>query len=95
MTRRFVELGLPAEVCAEPAAVALSLVFTEGPAVDADGAVYFSDIVNNRILRPARRMVRWRCFGSRVIGRTGRRSTGRGGCCIAKGLSLGRAAGGE
>ena len=51
MTRRFAELGLPAAVCPEPAAVALTLVFTEGPAVDADGAVYFSDIVNNRILR--------------------------------------------
>lgn len=31
----------------------VSLAFTEGPAVDADGSVYFSDIVNNRILRRA------------------------------------------
>jgi gluconolactonase len=38
-----------------PAAVqvASSLAFTEGPAVDADGNVYFSDIQNNRILRRA------------------------------------------
>jgi gluconolactonase len=30
---------------------ATSLAFTEGPAVDADGTVYFSDIENNRILK--------------------------------------------
>jgi gluconolactonase len=33
--------------------VATSLVFTEGPAVGADGAVYFSDILGNRILKLA------------------------------------------
>jgi gluconolactonase len=33
--------------------VAVSLTFTEGPAVDADGSVYFSDIVGNRILKHA------------------------------------------
>lgn len=32
-------------------AVATSLAFTEGPAVAADGTVYFSDIENNRILK--------------------------------------------
>ena len=31
--------------------VAASLVFTEGPAVAADGSVYFSDILGNRILK--------------------------------------------
>jgi gluconolactonase len=31
--------------------VATSLVFTEGPAVAADGSVYFSDILGNRILK--------------------------------------------
>ena len=30
---------------------ATSLVFTEGPAVDADGNLYFSDIENNRVLK--------------------------------------------
>ena len=31
--------------------VASSLAFTEGPAVDAEGNVYFSDILNNRIMK--------------------------------------------
>ena len=41
--------------------VATSIAFTEGPAVDADGTVYFSDIVGNRILkwRPGEA---WRVF---------------------------------
>src|SRR5688500_4040110 len=37
----------------EPVRAATSLVFTEGPAVDADGNLYFSDIENNRILKRA------------------------------------------
>jgi gluconolactonase len=45
------ELGLPLAVCDEPAVAASALVFTEGPAADADGSVYFSDIVNNRVMR--------------------------------------------
>jgi gluconolactonase len=49
----FDQIGLPVDVCDEPAAVAATLVFTEGPAVDADGSVYFSDISNNRIMRRA------------------------------------------
>jgi gluconolactonase len=32
---------------------ATNIAFTEGPAVDADGSVYFSDIENNRILKLA------------------------------------------
>lgn len=32
---------------------AVALAFTEGPAADADGSVYFSDIENNRIVRLA------------------------------------------
>src|SRR3972149_9322623 len=35
----------------EPLSPATTVAFTEGPAAAADGAVYFSDIVNNRILR--------------------------------------------
>jgi len=46
----FLRAPLPDGVAAAPAA-AVVLAFTEGPAVDADGSVYFSDIMNNRILR--------------------------------------------
>ncbi|HVW37643.1 MAG TPA: hypothetical protein VHB99_10075, partial [Pirellulales bacterium] len=35
------------------AALAAQVAFTEGPAVDAAGNVYFSDIENNRILKLA------------------------------------------
>lgn len=51
MTGHFAAIGLPESVCPEGASVASALVFTEGPAVDADGTVYFSDILNNRIMR--------------------------------------------
>jgi gluconolactonase len=36
-----------------PVTRATTVAFTEGPAVDADGSVYFSDIENNRILKLA------------------------------------------
>lgn len=39
-----------AEAQARPATV---IAFTEGPAADADGTVYFSDIINNRIMKLA------------------------------------------
>jgi gluconolactonase len=45
--------SLPVPPGAETARPATQLVFTEGPAVDADGSVYFSDILNNRILKLA------------------------------------------
>ncbi len=44
-------LALPDGV--ERARAATSLAFTEGPAVDEDGRLYFSDILNNRILERA------------------------------------------
>ncbi len=44
-------LRLPTPPGAEPATAAATLVFTEGPAVDAEGNVYFSDILGNRILK--------------------------------------------
>jgi gluconolactonase len=45
-------LGLPAGLVAETAVRSAAFVsFTEGPAVDAEGNVFFSDIVNNRIMR--------------------------------------------
>lgn len=42
--------GAVAEAGVRPATV---VAFTEGPAVDADGTVYFSDLENNRILKLA------------------------------------------
>jgi len=47
-------LGLPAGLVAESAVSSAAFVaFTEGPAVDAEGNVFFSDIVNNRIMKRA------------------------------------------
>jgi len=43
---------LPAGITTLPKPAAV-LAFTEGPAVDADGTVYFSDIIGNRIMRRA------------------------------------------
>jgi gluconolactonase len=46
-------IGLPLEIVAQGASPqpAASVAFLEGPAAHTDGAVFFSDIVNNRILR--------------------------------------------
>lgn len=41
-------IGLPPGV--ESVKAATSVAFTEGPAVDAEGHVFFSDIINNRIM---------------------------------------------
>ncbi len=46
----FGNLGLPPGVDASPT-TATSIAFTEGPACDGNGNVYFTDIVNNRILK--------------------------------------------
>jgi gluconolactonase len=47
-------LGLPAGLVAESAVSSAAFVaFTEGPAVDEEGSVFFSDIVNNRIMKRA------------------------------------------
>ncbi len=51
MPHRFTDLGLPTGTLEAKAAT--SLAFTEGPAVHADGTVFFSDIENNRIMRLA------------------------------------------
>ncbi len=47
--------GVPRPAAAAAAGVtsAATIAFTEGPACDADGSVYFSDIVGNRILKRA------------------------------------------
>lgn len=47
----FQALPLPTGESAGKPIVATSIAFTEGPAVDADGTVYFSDIIGNRILK--------------------------------------------
>lgn len=46
-------IPLPAELIAtgEELQTATSVVFTEGPAADAEGAVYFTEITGNRILK--------------------------------------------
>lgn len=46
----FAGAPLPPSVAAAPT-VATVLAFTEGPAYDADGSLYYSDIMNNRILK--------------------------------------------
>ena len=48
-------IGLPAGLISQEAAVrsAATIAFTEGPAAASEGIVYFSDIMNNRIMRLA------------------------------------------
>lgn len=53
MCHQFQTLPLPPSAQESGVSTAASLAFTEGPAVDADGTVYFSDIENNRIMRLA------------------------------------------
>ena len=41
---------------------ATTVAFLEGPAAAADGTVYFSDIINNRIMKfDPRKNERWEC----------------------------------
>ncbi len=42
---------VPALAAAQPAAIATAVAFTEGPTVDRDGTVYFSEMVSQRILK--------------------------------------------
>lgn len=53
MPQRYQELPLPEGSGSQFLSAATTLVFTEGPAVHADGSVYFSDIENNRIWKLA------------------------------------------
>ena len=48
-------LALPAQFLAAGSTLATATIiaFTEGPAVDADGSVYFSDIWNSRVMKLA------------------------------------------
>ncbi len=42
---------VPALAAAQPATIATAVAFTEGPTVDRDGTVYFSEMVSQRILK--------------------------------------------
>jgi gluconolactonase len=55
-----------------PLTAVASLAFTEGPACHADGSVYYSDILNNRIMRwtPEGNCVVWREPSHRTNGQT-------------------------
>ena len=64
-------LGLPADLVAEKeVATAATIVLTEGPAVDAEGNVFFSDIANNRIMKraPDGKVSVWRGDSGRANG---------------------------
>ncbi|MBI2825500.1 MAG: SMP-30/gluconolactonase/LRE family protein [Planctomycetia bacterium] len=50
---QYTQLPLPAAASAAGTTAAATLAFTEGPACDAAGNVYFSDIINNRIMKLA------------------------------------------
>lgn len=50
---RYLSLPVPEASAAAGIRPATNIAFTEGPAVDAEGNVYFSDIENNRILKLA------------------------------------------
>ena len=51
MIEQFFSLPLPEGFSAQEGTPAVTTAFLEGPAVAEDGTVYFSDILNNRILR--------------------------------------------
>ena len=71
MPHDLMNLGLPTDLVAETAVRAAGAVaFTEGPAVDAEGSVFFSDIVNNRIMKraPDGALSVWRADSGRANG---------------------------
>lgn len=51
MDKRFSNVDLPSNLPEPSVRAATVLAFTEGPAVHADGTVYFSDIESNRIMK--------------------------------------------
>jgi gluconolactonase len=53
MNQRYSKLPLPPGVAEAGVKAATVIAFTEGPAVDAEGNVYFSDIEGNRIMKLA------------------------------------------
>lgn len=71
MARDLMQLGLPAGLVADAHVATTAVVaFTEGPAVDGEGNVFFSDIVNNRIMKRAAngRLTVWRADSGRANG---------------------------
>jgi gluconolactonase len=62
MTANYRDLPLPQGFAPAGAIGVTSLCFTEGPAVGADGTVYYSDIENNRIMQ-------WTVDGQRSVWR--------------------------
>ena len=66
---RYETLGTPSQ--SQLTSVA-SLAFTEGPAYHADGSVFYSDILNNRIMRwtPEGKNIVWRQPSNRTNGQT-------------------------
>lgn len=71
MVESLQQVGLPEALVREPAfSTAAFVAFTEGPAVDAEGNVFFSDIVNNRIMKraPDGRLSVWRADSGRANG---------------------------
>jgi gluconolactonase len=64
-------LGIPEGLVADArVSTAAFVAFTEGPAVDAEGNVFFSDIANNRIMKraPDGRLEVWRADSGRTNG---------------------------
>lgn len=71
MPHDLMNLGPPTDLVAETAVrTAGAVAFTEGPAVEAEGSVFFSDIVNNRIMRraPDGTLSVWRADSGRANG---------------------------
>ena len=62
MNNKYLELPLPSGFDTAGASPLTALCFTEGPAVGADGTVYYSDIENNRIMQ-------WSSDGTRQVWR--------------------------
>lgn len=71
MPRDLMQLELPARLVSDArVTTAAAVAFTEGPAVDAEGTVFFSDIVNNRIMKraPDGALSTWRAESGRANG---------------------------
>ena len=71
MSRDLKTLGPPSSLEADQQLTTAAFVaFTEGPAVDAEGNVFFSDIANNRIMKRAAdgRLSVWRADSGRANG---------------------------
>ena len=87
-------VGLPAGLVVETQVTTTAFVaFTEGPAVDAEGNVFFSDIVNNRIMERSAggELSVWRADSGRA---NGNMFDGQGRLVTCEGAEFGMAADG-